>query len=92
MLSTLPRIGDPAGRSPREVANDPAYEVQVGYRAGNWWPAQEEIVVRHIFSGTFWRALYAMREDDNDYGCKASWTLVAKREVIVVEFAEVRGP
>lgn len=85
MPSTSPQVGNPGRRSPREVANDPAYEVQVGYRAGNWWPAQEEIVVKHLLSGTFWRALC----DDNDYSCKASWTLVAKREVIVVEFAEV---
>lgn len=91
MPSALPQAGDPGHRSPREVANDPAYEVQVGYRAGNWWPAQEEIVVKHLLSGTFWRALYAMRVDDTDYGERTGWTHVAKREVIVVEFTEVRS-
>jgi hypothetical protein len=71
------KTASPSPRSPSEVSRDPAYEVMTAYEHGNYWPSADDIVVKHKETGTFWRAVYAMRNDDSDYEVpNTSWKQV----------------
>lgn len=74
--------------SPETIANDSAFEVMRGYHAGNYWPSASELVVKHKATGTYWRAIYQERADDNDYSLSATWTEV--KPVTVTKYEPVR--
>ncbi len=84
-----PVVGDPTPRSPASVCDDPDYECMNDYEPQGFWPSANEVVVRHKETGTFWRAVYRLREDDTDAYCSATWTQVQPRQILLTKYVDV---
>ena len=78
----------PSG-SPISVSKDKAYEVMRDYVGGSWYPSADEIIVKHIKSGTFWRAIYRVYEDSSEADCSANWTQVTPSQRTITEYKPI---
>lgn len=69
----------PENMSPAQAVNSPQYKevTSLGVSEDNWYPSASICVVQHLASGKYYRAVYAVRDDDDDYNQLASWTEVA---------------
>ena len=77
---------DPTPHSPEQVAGNPDYEVMRDYNPGSYYPSADEIVVKHKKSETFWRAVYAVREDDSDFDCSTTWRQVVPKKITITQY------
>jgi hypothetical protein len=84
------RPGDPSPGSPRKVVADRDYEEMRNFVRGHFYPSAEEIVVKHKSSGTFWRAIFQVRDDDDDSEYSAKWTEVRPEQEIVTKYVPVK--
>lgn len=80
---------NPTPQSPVQVEKNPEYEIMTDYAPGNWYPSASEIIVRHKKSNTFWMAVYAVREDDSDADCGATWRQVTPKKVTIIKYESV---
>jgi hypothetical protein len=80
---------NPTPQSPVQVSESSDYEVMTDYIPGHYWPSADEIVVRHKKSNTYWRAVYAVREDDSDADMGATWKQVAPKKVTITKYEAV---
>jgi len=81
---------NPTPNCPTHVFNDSDYEVMTNYLRGHYWPSAEEIIVRHKKSNTYWKAIYAVREDDSDADFPATWKQVIPNKIEMIEYKEVK--
>jgi len=79
-------IADPSGHSPEKVAEDPAYEVMNEYQRGNYWPSACEIVVKHKETSSYWRAVYAVGDDNSDWEFPCTWNQVFPEQVTITRY------
>ena len=77
---------NPSPKSPKQVSKSPHYEVMSDYVGGHYWPSADEVVVRHKASNTFWRAVYAVHEDDSEWGFSANWRQVKPKQRTITEY------
>lgn len=84
-------MSNPTPKSPEQVCKDPAYEVMRGYQAGQYYPNSDECVVKHKETGTYWWAVYSVREDDSDFADPARWAQVAPKQVTITKYEPVGG-
>jgi hypothetical protein len=82
-------IGDPTPMSPIMAEKSPDYEIMTDYSPGIYYPSGAEVIVKHKKSKTFWRAVYAVREDDSDADFGATWTQVKPKRVTITEYERV---
>lgn len=84
------KSNNPTPKSPEQIAKDPAYKVMHDYIRGSYYPSADEVIVKHIESETFWKAVYSVRDDDSDYCFGATWRQVAPKSVITTEYNDVK--
>ena len=77
---------DPSPKSPEQVSKSRAYEVMSDYVGGSYYPSADEIIVKHKASNTFWRAVYAVREDDSDWQYSVPWRQVVPTTVTITKY------
>jgi hypothetical protein len=80
---------NPTPQSPIQVENNPEYEIMTDYVPGNWYPQAGEVVALHKKSGTYWQAVYAIREDDSDADVGATWHQVKPKKVTITKYESV---
>lgn len=80
---------NPTPQSPIQVEKNPEYELMTDYVGDSYWPSAAEVVVKHKKSGTFWKAVYAVREDDSDADCGATWRQVVPKKVTITKYENV---
>lgn len=81
---------NPTPRSPAEVFQNSDYEIMTDYQGNAFYPQASECVAKHRASNTFWRAVYAVRDDDSDSGLSATWCQVKPKQITVTIYEEVR--
>lgn len=77
---------NPTPKSPEQVSKSPDYEVMSDYVGGHYWPSADEVVVKHKSSNTFWRAVYAVGEDDSEWVFSATWRQVTPVQVTTTKY------
>ena len=80
---------DPSPKSPEQVSKSKDYEVMSDYVGGSYYPSADEIVVKHKTSNTFWRAVYAVHEDDSDWQYSATWRQVVPQRVTITKYEPI---
>ena len=81
---------DPTPQSPLAVEKNPAYEAVSDYVPEQYWPNGAEFIVKHKATGTFWKAVYAVRMDDSDADMSATWRQVAPKKVTITKYEDVK--
>lgn len=82
---------DPTPQSPLAVEKNPAYEAVSNYEPDQYWPNGASFIVKHKETGTFWRAVYAIRMDDSDADCSATWSQVEPKQLVVTKYVDVKA-
>lgn len=82
--------GNPTPQSPIQVEKNSEYEIMTDYVPDSYWPSAAEVVARHKKSDTFWKAVYAVREDDSDADCGATWRQVTPKKVTITKYESVK--
>lgn len=77
---------NPTPQSPVAVEKNPDYEIMTDYEPGNWYPSAAEVVAKHKATGTFWMAVYRVREDDSDADCGATWRQVFPKKITITKY------
>lgn len=80
---------NPSNKSPASMFHDHDYEVMGDYIPNEYWPSASEMIVKHKQSNTFWRAVYAIREDDSDAELPATWVQVVPEIVTVTKYKTI---
>lgn len=81
---------NPTPQSPIQVEKNPEYEIMTDYIPGNWYPSASEVIAKHKKTGTFWMAVYAVREDDSDADSSATWHQVVPEKVTITKYKDVK--
>lgn len=81
---------DPTPRSPVEIQSHPEYKIMTDYQGDSYYPSACECIVHHKISNTFWKTIYAVREDDSDADCSATWRQVIPEQIIVTKYKDVK--
>jgi hypothetical protein len=80
---------NPTPQSPIQVEKNPEYEIMTDYAGGSYYPSAAEVIVRHKKSGTYWKAIYRVREDDSDADWPATWRRVVPKKMTVTKYENV---
>jgi len=80
---------NPTPSSPEQVSKNPDYQVMTDYVSGSYYPSADEVIVKHVTSNTFWRAVYRVHKDDSDYSCGATWYQVVPETVTIIRYKSV---
>lgn len=83
------KLGNPTPQSPLAVEKNPDYELMTDYVGGNYYPSAAEVVAKHKATGTYWQAVYAVREDDSDADMSATWHQVVPKKVTITKYERV---
>ena len=79
---------NPTPQSPIQVEKNPEYEVMTDYVPASYWPSAAEVIVRHKKSNTFWKAVYAVREEDSDAEYSTTWRRVVPAKITITEYKD----
>jgi hypothetical protein len=77
---------DPTPSSPAKVCKNRAYKEMKHYQRNSYWPLADEVVVKHISSNTFWRAVYAVYDDSSNYDWAATWKQVFPKQITITKY------
>lgn len=81
---------DPTPQSPEQVSKNTAYKVMYDYESGSYYPSACEMVAMHIESGTYWKTVYRIREDDSDYADSSTWRQVVPEPVTIIRYNDIK--